>query len=255
MLKLKLFGFLIAILVLGFIPLTGNPFGINENDKIFNNVFFLIYNQQFGDAEKELVFSQNKLNHLEYYVLNLDLLWWKAVVNDNENDFGLLEKKLNTTIDELEKLSNRDKFEELVCLNYLFRLATKKNQPLKMIHYFLKINKTIEQLDIKGLAPENTDVFNLYKAIFSYGKSKILFFNPKPKNESLITLKSYQFSSSPANQTIANYFLAKIYNEIEKSPDSAKPYYERLCKLYPNNKVFKKDLSLINKKLNSEIKH
>jgi hypothetical protein len=215
-------------------------FAGNEKDKTTENIFFLIYNQHFGEAENKLVQSKPVLTHLNYMILEIDLRWWKAISSDAKVDFELLEKKLSTYSKESEGLSGPARLEELVCLNYQFRLATFRSQPLKMIHYFLKINHFVEQTEFSSLPLEGRDLFSLYKAIFSYGKSKIFFLSPNIRSESLAILKNYAGSSDLVNQTIANYFLARIYIETEKSPILAKPYYEWLFKMYPDNKIFRK---------------
>ena len=120
----------------------------------------------------------------------------------------------------------------------------KKKQPLKMFNYFFRINKIIKTLDSSNLSPEEQSIFNIYKAVFNISKSKLLFLNTKIKNDNIIILKKYQESASLINKTITNYFLAKVYYELNKSPDQAKIHYLELCKLYPNNKIFRTALDL-----------
>lgn len=113
-----------------------------------------------------------------------------------------------------------------------------------MFNYFFRINKIIKTLDSSNLSPEEQSIFNIYKAVFNISKSKLLFLNTKIKNDNIIILKKYQESASLINKTITNYFLAKVYYELNKSPDQAKIHYLELCKLYPNNKIFRTALDL-----------
>ena len=221
-------------------PATDNSVYIKRNET--DSIFFLIYNQEFSTAEAALSHSRINLNPLIYNLLNTDIIWWKAISSNKENDFKILENDLSKKLSNIEKLSSAHKLERLVYLNYLMRLMSISNQYLKMFGYFLQINSLIETIDNSGLTDEERNIFEIYKAIFYISKSKLIFTKPQYKSGNIEILKGYLESSSLINKTIACYFLAKIYSEIEKSPEQAIEYYSKLCQLYPNNMIFKNEL-------------
>jgi hypothetical protein len=166
-----------------------------------------------------------------------------------END---LSKKRSNTVN----LASENKLEELVYLNYLIRLMSIRNQYLKMFGYFIQINLLFETIDIDNsdFSDEERNIFEIYKVIFYISKSKLVFTKPQYKYDNIEILKGYMESSSLVNKTISCYFLAKIYSEIEKSPEQTLQYYNQLCNIYPNNKIFRNELSLILQKIKVRIK-
>ena len=221
----------------------------NENDT--DSIFFHIYNQQFDKAENELIHSKQTLKPLTYNLLTTDLTWWKAISLNNKVDFNILEINLTEKLSKVEKLSSQNNLEELLYLNYLIRLTAIKNQPFRMLNYFIRINKFIESFDNSNLPVEEQNIFDIFKAVFNISKTKVLVINTGIKNENLKILKGFQESSSLINKTTACYFLGKIYFEIEKSPEQAIEYYSKLCELYPNNMIFKNELLSVQLKIKS----
>lgn len=230
----------LALIAFYSFPISDNQVYINRNDT--DSIFFLIYNQEFSTAEAALSLSRKNLKPLIYNLLNSDIIWWKAISSNKENDFKILENDLFKKLSNSEKLSSANKLERLVYLNYLMRLMSIRNQYLKMFGYFLQINSLIETIDNSGFSDEERDIFEIYKAIFYISKSKLLFTKPQFKYDNIEILKRYLESSNLINKTIACYFLGKIYFEIEKSPEQAIKYYSKLCQLYPNNMIFKNEL-------------
>jgi hypothetical protein len=227
---IKYYAVAIFFLLISF-PLSG------EENKSIDKIFFLIYNQQFNEAEKELTQAKAGLSNLDFILLDIDLAWWEAIANNARYDFNEFEKKLSGY--SLAKNHTAGSLEELVVLSYQFRLAAKRDQYFRMIHFFLAINRVLEQPEFSSLPPERKDMFNLYKAIFLYGKSKLSLLSSKLQKENLAILDNYASSENRINFTIANYFLARIFIETENSPKQARPYYEKLSKMYPGNKVFR----------------
>lgn len=248
-LSLKSLKFLFVIIVLS---IYSNKIYCYENET--DSIFFLIYNQEFSTAEAALSHSRNNLNPLIYNLLNTDLIWWKAISSNKEKDFKILEKDLSKKLSNTGKLASENKLEELVYLNYLIRLMSIRNQYLKMFGYFIQINSLIETVDNSNFSEEERNIFEIYKAIFYISKSKLVFTKPQYKYDNIEILKGYMESSSLVNKTISCYFLAKIYSEIEKSPEQTLQYYNHLCNIYPNNKIFRNELSLILQKIKVRIK-
>lgn len=243
---LKIISFLLA-----FVAYSSYTNKVYSNEDYTDSIFFHIYNQQFDQAENELIHSKQTLKPLTYNLLTTDLTWWKAISLNNKVDFDILENNLTEKLSKVEKLSSQNNLEELLYLNYLLRLTAINNQPFKMLNYFIRINKFIESFDNSSLPVEEQNIFDIFKAVFNISKTKVLVFNTGFKNENIKILKGFQESSSLVNKTTACYFLGKIYFEIEKSPEQAIEYYSKLCKLYPNNMIFKNELLSLQLKIKS----
>lgn len=222
----------------------------NETDSIF----FLIYNQDFQKAEDLLSNSTVILKPIEYNLLTTDLFWWKALSVNNENDFNALESYLLKKLGTSEKLNNRNYLEELIYLNYLIRLMTIKNQYVKILKYFFQINSIVEKVDNSVLSGEEQNIFEIYSAVFNITKSKFFFTKQQFRFENIQILKKYMASSNQIHKTISCYFLAKIYAEIEKSPDQSLLYFSFLNNLYPENKIFRHELTTAKLKSKNNIK-
>lgn len=238
-------------LLVSFIFVTFSSYAnkFNEIDNEIDSIFFHIYNQQFNKAEKELNLSKNWLKPFTFNLLTTDLKWWKTISSNNEVGFEIFEKELSEKLSKVENLANQNNFDELLYLNYLLRLAAIENQPLRMISYFLRINKFIESFNNSALPREEQDTYQIFKAVFNVSKSKVLIIGSGLKNENIKIIQGYKDSSNLVNKTIACYFLGKIYLEIEKSPENAIEYYSKLCQLYPNNMIFKNELVSIQLKM------
>jgi hypothetical protein len=63
-------------------------------------------------------------------------------------------------------------------------------------------------------------------------------FNASKKEFYLEEMKKLADSENIIVKTETNYFLMKIYSEIEQSPDKANTYKKFLNKKYPNNPFF-----------------
>jgi hypothetical protein len=236
--------FILIPLTLIFISLPFTLIGANNENESLNRVFKLIYNQKFDSAMSELFISRNNLNPLKYKMLELDLYWWKALSSNSENDLNHFENILAKHFSGALNQNDSDKLGELICLSYSFRLSAIKNHYFSMMLNMIKMNKIVKQVEIDKMPGEEREIFMIYTAVFNIGKSKLFFNNPRLYNESIKVLERNITSINLVYQTISNYFLSKIYIEIEKVPAKAKVYCERLCKMYPGNEIFAHNLDL-----------
>lgn len=213
-----------------------------------DSIFYHIYNQQYPTAEIEL--NNVKNSFISYFLLETDLKWWKSLLANNDNDFENFENYLNDKLNVAKNHSNEPNFEELICLNYLLRLASVTKQHLKMMNYFFKLNNFIESFDSNSLSFDEKNIYSIYKAVFNISKNKIFLINAKNNIENIQVLKRFENSQNIVCKTFAHYFLAKIYMELEKKPQEAQKHYQKLNLLYPNNQFFQTSLTLLD-----EIKH
>ncbi|MBW6500522.1 MAG: hypothetical protein K0B05_03930 [Bacteroidales bacterium] len=216
----------------------------NIEEKPFDKIFDLIYNQKFGEAETELRTSEVVMEKWGYQLLLLDLHWWKAVTGNSEEDYQNLESVLNEYSARLNNSPDPDDLEELICSSYSLRLALVKNRIFAILANIYRINRIIGGYDTERLTSEQQDVFKIYTALFNIGKSRFLFTSPGLKAEGIKTLEDNLTSPNKQYQTISCYFLSKIYLDIDKLPSKAIIYCEKLCQLYPDNRIFAYNLDL-----------
>ena len=240
----KTSGRILSSLIILLFCITNEFSGLYNSEEGFEKIFNLIYNQQFNEASLELVRAKNKLDKWEYHMLNLDLLWWEAVSGNSREDYARFESALENYSSDLKHRQGPDSLEELINLSYSFRLAALKSNLLPMMLDFLRINHIIQRLETDKLTMDQQEIFNIYLALFSIGKSKLLFNNTRLREEGIEILESSLTSLNPVYQTISCYFLSKIYLELEQSPAQARIYCEQLCKTYPGNKIFIYNLEL-----------
>lgn len=243
---------LTSVIILSFC-IADNLLGFDVKDKPFDKIFNLIYNQQFNEAQEELILAKKELDELNYDILMFDLYWWKAISSNRENDFDELESILKKYSDDLKNKPNLYKLEELIYLSYSLRFSFLKRRFLSSIANIYMINQITEQLEIEKLTIEQRNIFEIYLALINICKSRVFFYDPQLRLESIHILESNITSSNPVYQTISCYFLSKIYFELDKSPSKSRIYCEMLCKNYPGNKVFIHNLELCKNINDSEI--
>lgn len=218
--------------------------GSDKNDKVSENIFDLIYNQKFTEAEAELIRSKDILEKWNYQILVLDLKWWKAISSNNETDFAEFESILEEYSHDLNNAYVTDNLEELIYLSYSLRFALLKSRIFSALVNIYKINQIIVQFEINKLPVEQQEIFQIYAVLFNIGKSKLLFYNSNIYIEGIKVLENYLTSGNPVCQTISYYFLSKIYFDMDRSSLKARIYCEKLCERYPGNKLFANNLNL-----------
>lgn len=214
--------------------------GKNPFDKIFD----LIYNQKFGEAETVLRTSEAIMEKWGYQLLLLDLHWWKAISGNSEEDYQNFESVLNESSARFNNSPDPDDLEELICFSYSLRLALIKNRIIPIVANIFRINRIISGYDNERLTSEQQDIFKIYTALFNIGKSRFLFTSPSLKAQGIKVLEENLTSPNKQYQTISCYFLSKIYFDLDKLPSKATIYCEKLCQLYPDNRIFAYNLEL-----------
>lgn len=224
--------------------------GCSNDSLSYDRIFSLIYNQQFDEARAELSREDTMLDILHYQLLLLDLYWWEAITSNSSNDFSQLKAELHKTSHHKEYDLERQKLMELIRLSYAFRIAATKSHMIASMIYFTRINVIIEQAEPAKLTFEQQEIFWLYTALINIGKSYFNFGSRKMREENIEFLISKLNSPINSHRTIANYFLSKIYADMEMNFVEALGYCEELCRLYPDNTVFINNLKYYREKVN-----
>jgi hypothetical protein len=215
-----------------------------------DTIFCFIYNQQFEKAERELDILQKKSDNTDYIILMIDLNWWKSVKKINVHDFTNFKVVLHQITEKLKVVKAKNELNHLILLSYSMRMAAHEDRYISMIGSFNKINRIIEILDSQPLTQHEKEIYELYKAILGIFKSKVFFYNsPGLRKESIATLENNSKSTQIIQKTIANYFLAKVYLELEDNPSKSIAYFKRLNQMYPHNSIFTDYIKLCNEKI------
>ncbi len=221
-----------------------NSFSI-KNDSLVNAVFTLIYNQNFDEAENALQKNQEEIDVFYYNMLNLDLFWWKYSMSRTKNDAGKLKQVLED-IYESDKNSSENKINHLVQSSYRFRYELKRFNIVGAMVLRSDIHKQIEEIGNPEfpLSDNKFKLYELYIALFEYSDNSINPFVINSKSEackkSLSIIENYTHDNDLVVQTLAHYFLGRIYMKVQKEPEKAKIHFRYLSDKFPENTFFAK---------------
>jgi len=215
----------------------------NEKDSTAQNIFTLIYNQHFSEAEKALALHCSQLEPFYYNILNLDLYWWKYSLSRSKDDA----KSLNSMLSNFNKNSaNKQEvsINELIRLSYQMRYEIKRYNLVGAL--FLRSEarskiETVKQYELSFLG-DRQNLFDLYVSLFDYFDTAInpFLFGRKSEaySKSLLKLEKYSFNNDLILSTLAHYFLGRIYMKVEKQPEKGMGHFKILAKRFPENPLF-----------------
>jgi len=230
--------FLFALLF--FIPTSFNVYAKDSGAKPAQQVFTLIYNQQFDRASQVLAAKKDSLGNFYSGILALDLAWWKYISRNNRDDldqFARIAGEYRSSGDN----SADGKIKRLIGLNYSLRYEIMQANFFKAGILHLKIKSQLRETGrlVAENNPGPAKLFELYRNLFYYFEKRYLPFSGTPKSEALAVLESYSSDEDLIVNSLANYFIGKIYLEVERQPGKALNYFEILSARFPGNEIFK----------------
>lgn len=215
----------------------------NPSEKVIDDVFRLIYNQQFSEADSLLEIEQDKIEPFYADILTIDLNWWRHVLYPSEfnaQQFNSLLKSM-----EQEKTNTPEKkIKHLVWLSYQLRFEFKRYNIIGAIRLRSEIKNLLEEIKVNELNYSNNRIklYHLYDALFTYFDNILNpFFSEKIRNErenALVNIEKYTREDDLILSTLSSYFLGKIYLNIEKKPKKGNLHFKTLTDRYPQNTVF-----------------
>ena len=122
------------------------PASSGESEKVIDDIFNLIYNQQFLKADSMLQATNGRIDPFFYDILLIDLNWWKHIISPSEmnsHQFGLLLKKL----EEREPETPGEKVKRLIVLSYKLRLEVKKYNLIRGMLIHSEIKQLLTEID------------------------------------------------------------------------------------------------------------
>ena len=211
-----------------------------QPDSKVTQIFTLIYNTRFDEAEKLLVEADFQDESFYFQVLKLDLFWWKYSISKSESD----EEKLNSTLNwfsEQNKNSAHSEINRLIWLAYKMRFEVKRKNYVKA---FLLKGEVTDQLEVvqKNPAPlpdNQQKLLDVFTFLLQYSNEAGSVFGKNSKKQ--VCLNALQKLSADSNWVVsseAHYFLGRIYNKMEKEPQKGRIHFQTLSRRFPQNTLF-----------------
>ncbi len=231
-----------TVLLFVLTALTASGFS-NQNEKVIDDVFKYIYNQQFHEADSLLELERSKIEPFYFDILTIDLNWWKHVLFPSE----LNSRQFNTLLKSMEQENTNTpdrKIKHLVWLSYQLRFEFKRYNIIGAIRLRSEIKKLLEEIKVNELNYSNNRIklFYLYNALFKYFDNIL---NPLfseniriDRKSALHEIESYTQDDDLIISSLASYFLGKIYLNIEKEPAKGNLHFKTLTNRYPQNAIF-----------------
>ncbi len=232
------------IFIVGFILISFYSVSYStEKDSTVENIFTLIYNQQFTEAEKAL--DQNKSNVEPFYfnILNLDLYWWKYSLSRSKEDANNLNEVL-----EIFQNSSSNKAENqidgLIRTSYQMRYEMKRYNIIGALIIRSDVRKQIEVIKDEDLSflGDRKKLFDFYLVLLDYFDESINPFSFGKKSDkyskSIFTLEKFSNDNDLILSTMAHYFLGRIYTKVEKQPEKGQVHFKILAYRFPKNSLF-----------------
>ena len=213
---------------------------VQQNTDLITQIFTLIYNTRFNEAEKLLGEADFHGEPFYSQVLKLDLFWWKYSISKSESD----EEKLNNTLNWFSEQNKNSKYSEinrLIWLSYKLRFELKRKNYLRA---FLLKGEVEDQLKVaqknQVRFPENQKkLLSVFVLLLQYShEAGSVFGKNSDKLAYLKELQNFASDSDWIVSTEALYFLGRIYTKMEDEPQKGRIHFQILSRRFPQNQLF-----------------
>jgi len=209
--------------------------------------FVHLYNFEFHSADSIIDFLKSNYSYSPWtYVLSSNYYWWKIISGEkNESNAKLFLKNLAYSRDRIGKeRSHENLFLRILISSFRSRYDLLDDK------YISTVNEVKNQIDvIKNTfgKEEQYQAFYLTSGLYYYmvdiAYTNYLFLRPLlyfiPEGD---RAKGIRYLSKKTGdiilETESNYYLMKIYNEMESNGQQSLKYAKYLYSIYPNNYVF-----------------
>ncbi len=214
-----------------------------KNDSIVNHIFEMIYNEQYLQAEDALGKSELQIDSFYSDILKIDLYWWEFVKSREKEK----SRKLHSIIEKFNRAevnSVDGKIRLLIAKSYQIRYELKRYNIIGASLIRSDIKTLLDEIKEEKLYyPENRlALLDMYSSLFGYFDNLInpLFSQSRRDSRStaLASLEKYTTDDDLVVQTLACYFLGKIYLNIENDPQKGMDCFVLLSKNFPKNNYF-----------------
>lgn len=231
---------LIVVLMISVLP---TAFSV-EKDTLVLNIFSLIYNQQFTEAEKTLELKNAQIDQFYYNILKLDFFWWKYSLSDSRENAKALNKVL-ADFDKSNQNTREVKINKLIKSSYEMRYEIKRYNFVGALIIRSEVHKQIELVKKEDLTflGERRKLFDFYLTLFDYFEERLNPFLFGSKSEkymkSLSILEKYSHDKDLILSTMAHYFLGRIYTKVEKQQEKGQVHFRILSQRFPESTLFR----------------
>lgn len=235
---------------------TGLSGAASESDSLVNRIFNLTYNQEYDLAGSILQANKENIDKIHFTVLEIDMSYWKNVTGTNNPDYKAFEATQQNYNTETTSTFEQ-KTIQLITLSYQLRYELKRYKFFSAISTHKKTKTVFDELKTNTRTQEfeQQELLQLYNSMFSYFDNYLNPFGGKAKKsiseEALLNMEELANSDQEMVKTLASYFVAKTYLKYEKVPEKGIPYFQYLCKKYPDNLKFTELLNECKNKLDN----
>lgn len=225
----------------------------SEKDITVQQIFTLIYNQQFTEAEKVLESNKTQIDPFYHNILKLDLFWWKYSLSKSRQDAKVLNEVLQE-FDNTNKNTREAKINKLIRSSYEMRYEIKRYNFVGALIIRSEVRKQIELINKDDLSflGDRRNLFDFYLTLFDYFDESLNPFSFGSKSDkylkSLSNLEKYSQNDDLILSTMAHYFLGRIYTKVEKQPEKGQVHFKVLSKRFPENGLFRELADGVNTK-------
>ncbi len=251
----KHFHFLLMMGFLSFHPFPGKGNVSNKNDliadarvrELFYEGTLHLYHFEFQDASKDAqLLIRSHPSSPWGHVLMANHNWWKIISGENNHK---MQKAFQTELDQAEKRIRKPYTDEnLYCLIVIQSLRSRFELMNKNYVAAMLVLKKSRDLILYAEGKEETyEPFLLTRGLFQYfisaarermGILSMLIPMETSKAKGIECLERLSKSADPVLSAEGNYFLMKIFLEMEQEPQRARPYSSHLVRTYPGNLIF-----------------
>lgn len=213
-----------------------------NNETLPSRIFTLIYKQNLTEAEQTLHAEKTKLNDFYFTFLNLDLHWWKYRTTYSKENSNKLDELIDSYI--LSETKTLDeKMRQLIVKSYQMRYAKKKFNIFEMLSARSDMKDLIIEIENENhvISGDEQKLFESYLIMFQYIENINFFANEKKSDERVKKLKRMEKFANEENvmlNTIAHFFLARMYQKVEREPEKGLEHFKILTAKFPTNKTF-----------------
>ncbi len=213
-----------------------------------------IYRYEFKIADS-LITQYIKKNPSSMWpnMLHVNLLWWNIMTGNDKNVklINQFSTELNTILDKYEKVAVlKLSYEELYIISNAYAFKSRLNILQEdYIKGLLNLNKCINFIEQTLGKEEKFEAFLIQSGLLNYfieysSINKPLtkpYLATLPKGSIAKGLSLLERGTKSADNIIStecNYFMGKIYSDVEKNYVMAEPYLQYLVKRYPQNIIY-----------------
>ncbi len=221
------------------------PLFSEGNDSICDKVFILIYNGEFNEAHTEISANRSMLGNFYADILNIDLLWWKMVLSEQNK---VRQKEFVSFLEKFDKTngnSSEQRFRQLIKNTYKMRYELMQLNFIRAIYTRARIKLLLDEIASEKLTVSGIPMklIALYSALFHYSDNLINPLFLKTRRETRINalkqIERFTVDNDLIVRTYSLYFLGKIYLDIENERNKGLNCFTTLSQNFPGNAFFK----------------